>query len=129
MKRAVQIVGRIDIEKYRCITPDIATDEVVITDERIAHIREGHPGDYEMVRPFFQEAISDPDYILEDKKENTGIILKLIERNELRFQMILRLHTINEAKGYKNSILSAWRIGEDRWKNYISNKKIIYKKE
>ena len=34
----VQTVGRIDIEKYRCITDEIATDEVIITPERIQHI-------------------------------------------------------------------------------------------
>lgn len=34
----VHIVGRIDREIYKCITEDIVTDEVIITDERIEHI-------------------------------------------------------------------------------------------
>ncbi len=39
-------VGRIDREIYKCITEDIRTDEVIITDEQIQHIEERHPGNY-----------------------------------------------------------------------------------
>lgn len=41
------LVGKIDIEIYNCITKDITTDEVIITDERIQHIKEHHPNNYE----------------------------------------------------------------------------------
>ena len=34
----VHIVGKINWEIYKCITDDIVTDEVIITDERIQHI-------------------------------------------------------------------------------------------
>ena len=125
----MQAIGKIDVEKYKCVTPDITSDEVIITDERIAHIQERHPGNYEIVRPFLQEAITDPDYILGDKRKNTGLILKRIDKNDLHLQIVLRVHTSNDLEGYKNSILSAWCIGENRWKNYINNKKILYKKE
>ena len=47
-------VGNIDKEIYKCITDDITTDEVIITDERIAHINDRHPNDYEKIEPFFQ---------------------------------------------------------------------------
>lgn len=33
-------VGKIDVEKYRVVSPDIRTDEVIITEER-------HPGELE----------------------------------------------------------------------------------
>ncbi len=125
----VQTVGCIDIEKYRCITDDITTNEVIITPERIQHIEERHPGAYEKIKDFLQVALDDPDYILEDKNPNTGIILKLIEEKGLRFQMVLRIHTSTDPDGFKNSIISGWDISESRWKNYINNKKILYKKE
>ena len=38
----MQTVGRIDIEKYRCITDEIATDEVIITPERIQPVSYKH---------------------------------------------------------------------------------------
>ena len=126
----VQTVGRIDIEKYRCITDDISTDEVIITPERIQHIEERHPGAYDKIKDFFQLALDDPDYILEDEKNpNTGIILKLVEENGLRFQMVLRVHTSSDPEEFKNSIISGWDISESRWRNYVNNKKILYKKE
>lgn len=40
-------VGRINRDIYKCITEDLVTDEVIITDERIQHIKERHPDDYE----------------------------------------------------------------------------------
>jgi hypothetical protein len=126
----VQTVGYIDIEKYRCITDDITTDEVIITPERVQHIEESHPGAYDKIKDFLQLALADPDYILEDKKNpNTGIILKMIEENDLRFQMVLRVHTATDPVGFKNSIISAWDISESRWNNYVKNKKILYKRE
>ncbi len=60
---------------------------------------------------------------------NTGLILKLVEDNGQQIQIVLRLHTSSDEPGYKNSVISAWKISESRWNNYIRNKKILYKKE
>lgn len=123
-------VGWIDIEKYRCITEDITTDEVIITPERIQHIEERHPGAYDKIKDYLQQALDDPDYILGDEKNpHTGIILKLVVENGVRFQMVLRVHTSTDPDGFKNSIISGWDISESRWKNYVNNKKVLYKKE
>lgn len=125
----VQTIGRIDVEKYRCIMDDITTDEVIITDERIQHIKDHHPGHFETIKPYLQAALETPDYILEDKNPHTGLILKSIKENGLRFQMVLRIHTSSDAPEFKNSLISAWEISESRWKNYVKNKKILYKRE
>ena len=119
-------LGKIDLSIYRCVTPDIVTDEVILTDERISHIRERHPGHFEAVFPFLPFAIQSPDYILEDTP-STGLILKMIETSGLRFQVVLRIRTSPDPEGYKNSILSAWKISERRWNNYIKNKKFFTK--
>lgn len=105
------------------------TNEVIITEERIGHIELHHPGHYEKVRPFLQAALEAPDYILEDKNPNTALILKKVEVNGLRIQMVLRLHTSADAGEFKNSIISAWEISESRWDNYVKHKKILYKRE
>lgn len=118
----------LDVEKYKCITVDIPTREVIITDERIEHIKSHHPGHYEAVSPFFREAIESPDYILADTP-NTGLILKAVNENGLRLQMVLRIHTSKDRSGFKNSIISAWKISKTRWNNYLRNKKILYKSE
>lgn len=122
-------ITKIDIEKYRCIAEDITTDEVIITEERIQHIEDHHPGAFEKIATYLQIALDDPDYILEDgKNTNTGLILKTIEDCEIRFQILLRVHTSSDQNEFKNSIISAWNISEQRWKNYVRNKKVLYRK-
>lgn len=125
----VQTVGRIDIEKYRCITDEIATDEVIITPERIQHIEERHPGDYEQFVKYIADILENPDYILEANKPNTGVILKEIEENGEKFKVILRVKVESDPAEYRNSILSFWQIGETTWKKNVKNKKILYKRE
>ena len=125
----VQTVGRIDIEKYRCITDRIATDEVIITPERIQHIEERHPGDYGQFVKYIADILENPDYILEANKPNTGVILKEIEENGEKFKVILRVKVESDPAEYRNSILSFWQIGETTWKKNVKNKKILYKRE
>lgn len=125
----VQTVGRIDIEKYRCITDEIATDEVIITPERIQHIEERHPGDYEQFVKYIADILENPDYILEANKPNTGVILKEIEENGEKFKVILRVKVESDPAEYRNSILSFWQIGETTWKKNVKNKKVLYKRE
>ena len=126
----MKIVGKIDQEIYRCITDDIAVAEVIITDERISHIDARHPGDYALIEPYLPAALDCPDYILQDgSRSNTGLILKSVSMNGLRFQVVLRLQTSIDPAGYYNSIISAWQISESRWNNYLKNKKILYSRE
>ncbi len=123
-------VGKLDMDKYRCISDTITTDEVVITDERIQHIEARHPGDFERISPYLAQAIFDPDYILEDKHSCTSaLVLKSVRDGALRFQMILRVHTSDDNPEFRNSILSAWTISASRWKSYIKNRKTLYKRE
>lgn len=61
-------------------------------------------------------------------KPHTGLILKVVEENGKRIQLVLRLHTSNDKPGYKNSIISAWRISKTRWESYVRNKRILYKR-
>lgn len=122
------VVARIDIAKYRCISTDITTDEVIITDERIAHIEEHHPGHYRIVEPFLREVLENPEYILEDAP-NTGLLLKAFASNGLNIQIVLRVHTSRDPEGFKNSVISAWYIRDKEYRRLIRNKRILYKQE
>lgn len=120
-------ITKIDIEKYKCITEDITTDEVIITEERIRHIEDHHPGHYDMIAPFLKEVLDAPEYILEDTP-NTGLILKSIETEGINVKIVLRVHTSNDPDKFKNSIISAWHIRDKEYRRLIHNKKILYKK-
>lgn len=121
-------VGKINREIYKCITEDIVTDEVVITDNQIQHIKDRHPNDYERFAPYFSEIIADPDYILEANKPNTAFVLKQIKTDGVNFQLILRLQTSNDPNGYKNSIITFLKIEHRKWDKYLRNKKILYRR-
>lgn len=122
-------VTRLDIEKYRCISNNITTDEVIITDERIQHINERHPGDYNQFVKYIADILENPDYILEANKPNTGVVLKEIYENGEKFKVILRVKVESDPSEYRNSILSFWQIGETTWNKNLKNKKILYRRE
>ncbi|MCM1387679.1 MAG: PBECR2 nuclease fold domain-containing protein [Bacillus sp. (in: Bacteria)] len=125
----MHLVGKIDKDIYRCVTDDIVTDEVIITDSQIQHIKNRHPNDYERFSQYFNQILKEPDYIIEANKLDTAVILKEIVDNGENFQTVLRLCTSKEPDGYKNSIITFLKIDEKRWKRYLRTKKILYKKE
>jgi len=125
----VHTVGKIDKSIYSCITDNIVTDEVIITDERIQHIKDRHPNDFERFYSYISEIIENPDYILEANKPDTAFVLKEIESGGERFQLILRLITSEDVSGYSNSIITFLKISVKKWNKYLRNKKILYKKE
>ena len=126
----MHIVGRIDRKIYECITDDITTDEVIITEERIQHIVERHPNDYEQYYAYLKTVVEDPDYIIEANKPNTALILKeIIESDERQFKTILRLKTSKDNRVFKNSIITFMKINEKEWSRLIRNKRILYKRE
>lgn len=125
----VHTIGKIDREIYKCITEDIVTDEVIITDTQIRHIKERHPNDYERFSGYFNEIVSSPDYIVETKKPYTALILKEIKNEGEVFKTVLRLVTPNDNPEYKNSIITFMKIDEKEWRRLLKNKKVLYKRE
>lgn len=122
-------LGKLDIRKYQCVVKEIATDEVIITEERIAHIRERHPNDYERFQLYLPRIIADPDYIIADERPNTAMVLKEIEEVGEHFRLALRLVTHSDNPSYKNSVITFLKIREKEWRRLIKNKTILYKKE
>lgn len=125
----VREVGKIDIGKYRCVCDTIVTDEVVITDERMEHIKKHHPNDYERFSEYLSQIIRDPDYIIQDTRPNTAMVLKEIVEPGARFRLALRLVTPRDNPNYKNSIITFMKIREKEWHRLIKNKTVLYKNE
>lgn len=117
-------VGKIDRTIYTCVTEDIITDKVVFTENQIEHIIEGHGSDYETIEKYLQTVVEQPDYIIEDSKPDTAVVLKEID--QLRIVLVLRLATSKEIN-YMNSIITFFKIDEKRWNRYLRRRKILYK--
>ena len=123
------LVGKIDIEIYNCITKDITTDEVIITDKQIDHIKNRHPNDYELFNKYFEKIVEQPDYIIEANKPFTALILKEIQIDNKKFKTVVRLATSNDTPSHKNSIITFMKIDDREWNRILKNKKILYKSE
>ncbi len=125
----MKFIGKIDIEIYKCITKDIKTDEVIITDKQIEHIKQRHPSDFERFSKYFECIVTQPNYIIEANKPNTALILKEIQIDGIRFKTVLRLATSFDEREFKNSIITFMKIDEKEWNRLLRNKKILYKDE
>ncbi len=125
----VHTVGKIDKNIYKCITEDIVTDEVIITDERIRHIQERHPNDYERYYRYLKEILEHPQYIIESNKPYTALILKEFSDEKEQFKTVLRITTSHDNPDFKNSIITFMKINDKEWKRMLKNKRILYKKE
>ena len=125
----VNFVCKLDKELYKVITEDIRTDEVIITDERIQHIQERHPDDYERFSAYLAEIVQNPDYIIRDPRPQTGMLLKEITVGETgeNFRVALRLAASQDPAHYKNSIITFLKIRQKEWERLIHNKEILYK--
>ena len=125
----VNFVCKLDKELYKVITEDIRTDEVIITDERIQHIQERHPDDYERFSAYLAEIVQNPDYIIRDLRPQTGMLLKEITVGETgeHFRVALRLAASQDPAHYKNSIITFLKICQKEWERLIHNKEILYK--
>lgn len=125
----VHSVGKISRDIYECITEDIITDEVIITDERIAHIieRRGQKF-YDTYRDSFADIIRNPDYIFADKK-NTALVCKEFESDDKFVNIVLRIVVSTDNPDYKNSIITAVGENRKRFQQRLRNNTPLYKKE
>lgn len=125
----MHLIGRIDKNIYKCVTDKIIMEDVIITDERIQHIKERHPNDYERFCLYIPEMIENPDYIIKANKSDTAVILKEIIENGEKFQLVLKIKTEADRNDLKNSIITFLNISERTWKKYLRNKEILYRRE
>ena len=110
------------------------TKKVVLTEERIAHIKKDHPKDVELVKKYAKKVLKKPKYILEDKNKkrtNTGLVIRWIKEKGKEFPIliILKMKEKTDPKEYKNSIITGWKLNKGTYNNKINNSKILYKEE
>lgn len=105
------------------------TDEVIITEQQILHINDGHPGIYEKLSPYLTDILNVPDYILRANKPNSALVIKRIELEDTVAEVVLHLKVAEDPAGYKNSIISMWGISEKRCRRLLRQGEILYKRE
>ena len=122
-------IGRIDLNIFKVIAADISTDVVVLTDERLEHIRSRHPNDIERYFDCLRCLVEEPDYILEANKPSTAVLLKRFSEAGKNFQLVLRLKTAADPDGRMNSIITFMKVYDSKYQQFLRTKKILYKRE
>lgn len=122
-------IGKLDKKRYSCVSENIVTDDVIITDRQIQHIMQRHPGDYERFSCYIPEILKDPDFILEANKPDTAFVMKRIAVEGRNFQLILRLKTSLDPVEYQNLIITFLKIDQKKWDKYLRNKNVLYRAE
>lgn len=72
-KIELTVLGNLDPSPLISTFGHLQTTEVVVTDERIAHIKERHPEDYLLFEQYGRESILSPDILIQDIK-NVGTV-------------------------------------------------------
>lgn len=132
MNNDVKELCSLNVELYKCISEDIDTDRLVLTDKQILHMADHHPEAYNDVLIELNETIANPDYIiLDDKHDETGLVIREIPSDAEPKQhtfIVLRVCTNSHNGALANSVISGWKISDKRLRSYLRNKAILYKK-
>lgn len=106
----------------------LATDELILTDERDAHIKQRHDQDYTLFCQCVREVIRMPDMILKDSKNQKSVFyIKYIE--EVYLCIVVRLSLEAEGTNRKNSIITSFLLGHKTLKRKKKNSKTLYNRE
>ena len=123
-----QYIGKLNTEFLEVEFGKLATDELILTDERDDHIKERHDRDYNLFHQWVNDIIKRPDTVLKDSKnQNTVFYIKYIEETHLN--IVIRLSLEIENTNRKNSIITSYQLGAKTLKRLKKNNKTLYNKE
>lgn len=118
-------LGNINISVLEKEFGKLQTSEIIVTGERIAHIRERHLLDYELFEEYGAQCVQNPDYIIKDNKnENTVFMVKKLP--DINLNVISKLAVDTDKSGLKNSVMTFYRIRERNLKKLITKNTLLY---
>lgn len=124
----IQSLGKINIEVLEKEFGKIFTNEIIITNERIRHIKERHPEDYFLFEQYGRESVSSPDLIIKDIKHD-GTVFMIKKLPETNLNVVVRVVLEIDDSQLKNSVMTFYRIREKNLKKLIEKNGLLYKKE
>lgn len=124
----IQSLGKINTQILEKEYGKIQTDEIIVTNERIAHIKERHPEDYELFERYGYESVISPDLIVKDIK-HCGTVFMIKKLPETNLNVVVRVVLGTDDSKLKNSVMTFYRIREKNLKKLIEKNRVLYKKE
>lgn len=121
-------LGNINTQPLEKEFGKLKTNEIIITNERIDHIRIRHPEDLEFFEKYGKEAIISPDEIIKDhKNDNTIFMIKKLTDTNLN--VVIKLVINDGDDDLKNSVMTFYRIRDKNLKKLEKKNRVLYKKE
>lgn len=124
----IRNLGKINTEILQKEFGKIRTDEIIVTNERIDHIKERHPEDYDLFEEYGKECVSSPDLIVKDIKHQ-GTVFMVKKLPETNLNVVVRVVLETDDGKLKNSVMTFYRIREKNLKKLIEKNGMLYKKE
>lgn len=121
-------LGKINIGVLEEEFGKILTDDIVVTSERIEHIKDHHPEDYALFEQYGKAAVKDPDVIIRDKKHE-GTVFMVKKMTETNLNVVVRVVLETDDPEYKNSVMTFYRLRDKNLKKLAEKNGVIYKKE
>lgn len=121
-------MGCIDVQIFKDKVGEIRTDKVILTAERLEHIKIHHPQDVSLFELYGKECICNPDLIITDSK-NPWTVFMVKRFSNTNLNVVLRLALVNEHSSLMNSIMTFWRIRDKNLLKLIEKGEILYKRE
>lgn len=127
-KIELTVLGNLDPSPLISTFGHLQTTEVVVTDERIARIKERHPEDYLLFEQYGRESILSPDILIQDIK-NVGTVFAVKKLPDTNLNVVLRLVLDTDNPDFKNSVMTFYRIREKNLKKLMEKNPVLYIKE
>ena len=124
----ITVLGKINAKILEHEFGVLKTTDIIITRERINHIKSHHAIDYHFFEDYGKEAVENPDIVIKDiKHDNTVFMIKRL--NAINLNVIVKLVLADNEGDLKNSVMTFYRIRHKNLVKLQNNNKVLYKEE
>jgi hypothetical protein len=121
-------IGKLNIQPLEQEFGKLQTDEIIVTNERLEHIKIHHPQDFELFKTFGVEAVTQPNEIIKDIK-HSGTVFMIKSIPDTNLNVVVRLALETDDEGLKNSVMTFYRIRNSNLNKLRKKNKPLYNKE
>lgn len=123
---SVKFLCLLEAEVFEKEFGKLNTDEVVITNERMRHIREHHPMDYALFEEYGKKTVEAPDIIIRDIKKE-GTVFMVLRMDSINLNTVVRLSVARtDSPEHKNSVMTFYRIRSKNLTKLLEKHKVLY---
>ena len=106
----------------------LQTNEIIVTEERLEHIKQRHPEDVDLFDSLGEATVSAPDIVLADSKHQ-GTVFMVKHLPETNLNVIVRVALGTDEKGRKNSVMTFYRLRDKNLKKLKGSNAILFERK